>query len=283
MKFSILGPITMYTNTGMTVELAGPRQRFVLVALLLNANRVVTVDHLMESAWNKPPPSATVNIRGHIAALRKLMHAAGEPKDRLVTHDNGYLLRLSPGELDLSHFMDEFQQGNEYLADGMAERAVGHFQQALEIWQGSPLEGISVGPFLRADLERLEEIRLLAVEHYAQARLDVGQSDALIPGLRSLTQRHPFRERYWEMLITALYRMGRQAEALATYARVRRLLMDELGIDPMDRLQRLEEQILRGDLDDRPTAVEHAPPRIRVPHRVGVGRPALAIPWGISR
>lgn len=122
------------------------------------------------------------------------------------------------------------------------------------------------GPELQGELQRLEELRLLAVERYAQVRLELGQSDALVPELRSLTQQHPFRERMWEMPTIALHRMGRQADALAACTQVRRILADELGFDPTNGLRRLEEQILRGEPEVRVRAVESAQPLVGFPH-----------------
>ncbi|MFF8591624.1 BTAD domain-containing putative transcriptional regulator [Streptomyces sp. NPDC015220] len=244
----------------MPIRIGGPRQKVVLATLLLGSNRVVTVDRLVESSWWKePPPSAAVNIRGHVAGLRKMLRKAGESVDRLSTHSGGYVLEVAPGELDLHLFMNELQSGSDAMRGGEPERAAGHFVRALQVWKGNPLEGMAVGPALQGELERLEELRLLVIEHCAQVRLEMGQSDALVPELRSLTRQHPFRERLWEMLIIALHRMGRQADALAAYTRVRRTLADELGIDPSDRLRYLEEQILRGDPDMRVPAVAAQP------------------------
>jgi DNA-binding SARP family transcriptional activator len=257
----------MSTDSGTSIRLGGPRQKIVLASLLLGANRVVTVDRLLESAWStEPPPSAAVNVRGHIAAFRRLLHRAGEPEDRLSTRSGGYLLRIEPHELDLFQFLNGLHRGTEEMTNGRMQRAADHFLKALEAWQGRPLEGLSVGTSLQGDLERLEELRLLAVERHAQVRLDLGQSDALVPELRSLTRQHPFRERLWEILIVALHRMHRQADALAAYAQVRNILAEELGIDPMHRLRCLEAQILRGDQDVRVPAAEFAQPLVGFPH-----------------
>ncbi|MHA5049692.1 AfsR/SARP family transcriptional regulator [Streptomyces sp. SD15] len=268
----------MFTDAGCPIGLGGPRQRIVLATLLSDANRIVTVDRLIDAAWwEEPPPSAAVNIRGYIAALRRILHSSGEAKDRLTTHTRGYLLHVGTGELDLSIFMDHLRQGDEEMAHGSTERAAGHFLAALETWQGSPLEGLSVGTSFQSDLERIKELRLLAVERYAQARLSLGQADALVPELRTLTEQYPFRERFCELLIIALHRMGRQAEALATYARVRKMLAEELGIDPTDRLKRLEEQILRGDSHLNLAEAECAPPLAGSRHRFDARVKAPAI------
>ncbi|MFD5396417.1 BTAD domain-containing putative transcriptional regulator [Streptomyces sp. NPDC127097] len=249
MKFGILGPVVMASDDS-PLAIGAPRQQVVLATLLLGANHLAATDYLVECAWwQEPPPSATVNIRGHIAGLRRLLRDAGEPEDRLTTHSGGYTLRVEAGELDLSTFMEELRLGDQALAEGAIAEAAERFTAALQVWRGRPLEGLSLGVPLRAELERLGELRLLAIERYAQTQLDLGQPDTLVPELQALTTQHPFRERLWELLIKALHRSGRQAEALATYARVRRILAEELGVDPMEQLRRLEEMILRGDSD----------------------------------
>lgn len=291
MRFSILGPLEVSSDCGTAVRLGGPRQRVVLATLLIHANRMVTVPHLLEAVWcEEPPPSAAVNVRGYISALRRTL-GKGEsdrsdipPDERLTTLTGGYLLRVGTSELDFAVFMEKLRKGEQETAAGQIEQAAGSLQSALALWRGTPLDGLPVSMPIRAELERMQELRLLAVERAAQARLDLGQADALIPELATLTRQHPFRERLWELLIVALHRTGRQADALATYARVRRMLVEELGIDPTDRLQRLEWQILRGNptLDSRATsAAQPGPPhldaRLRAVRRVKV---ASGVPTG---
>lgn len=254
MRFSVLGPLEVVADDEVPIRLGGPRQRVVLATLLMNANHLVAVPHLLEAVWSEePPPSAPVNVRGYISALRRLLRDAEDSEvllhqgERLSTLTGGYLLRVGTSELDLSLFMDRLRQGELEMATGQLEQAVRSLQSALDLWRGNPLDGLPVALPVRAELERWNELRMLAVERAAQARLDLGQADALVPELAAHTSRHPFRERLWELLIVALHRTGRQADALATYTRVRRLLVEELGIDPSDRLKRLEQQILRGN------------------------------------
>ncbi|WP_330347430.1 AfsR/SARP family transcriptional regulator [Streptomyces sp. NBC_00582] len=254
MRFGILGPLEVTSDDGIPARLGGPRRRVVLAALLMHANRLVSIPQLLEAVWcEEPPPSAAVNVRGYVSALRRALQEGGDATgrrrhgERLATLTGGYLLRADTSELDFSLFMDRLRRGEREMAAGQTEQAAGNLQSALDLWRGNPLDGLPVALPVRAELERMKELRLLAVERAAQARLDLGQADALVPELATLTRQHPFRERLWELLIVALHRTGRQADALATYTRVRRILVEELGIDPTDRLKRLEEQILRGE------------------------------------
>ncbi|MFF1463790.1 BTAD domain-containing putative transcriptional regulator [Streptomyces sp. NPDC058330] len=254
MKFGVLGPLEVVSNDGSTVRLGGPRQRVVLAALLMNANHLVATPSLVEAVWSEePPPSAPVNVRGYISALRRILRVGEDDRgrvqcgERLTTLTGGYMLRAGTSELDISFFMDRLRQGEREMAAGQIEQAARSLQSALGLWRGNPLEGLPVTLSVGAEVERMMELRLLAVERAGQARLALGQADALVPELATLTNQHPFRERLWELLIVALHQTGRQADALAAYARVRRMLAEELGIDPSDRLKRLEQQILRGN------------------------------------
>ncbi|MFD5751695.1 BTAD domain-containing putative transcriptional regulator [Streptomyces sp. NPDC127033] len=254
MRFGVLGPLEVVSDGGVPVKLGGSRQRVVLATLLMNANHLVAVSRLMEAVWSEePPPSAPANVRGYISALRRFLRAGDDDRgraqhgERLTTLTGGYLLRAGTSELDLSLFMGRLRQSEREMATGQTEQAARNLQSALGLWRGNPLDGLPMTLSLRAEVERMKELRLLAVERAAQARLDLGQADGLVPELATLTTQHPFRERLWELRIVALHRTGRQADALAAYARVRRMLVKELGIYPSDRLKRLEQQILRGD------------------------------------
>ncbi|GAA4231777.1 BTAD domain-containing putative transcriptional regulator [Actinomadura meridiana] len=246
MEFRILGPLQIVAG-GRPVGVGGPQQQTVLAALLLASNQVVPIDRLVEAVWWTSPPSARANIRGYIAALRRALRNAGEPDDRLITRSPGYLLRVEPGELDLSRFEELFARGERAFLDGRAEQAAQDFADALRCCRGRPLEAMSLGAPLLADVERLEERRLLLMEQYTDACLSLGRSDALVPDLRRLVARHPLRERLWERLMLVLYRMGRSADALDAFAQVRRHLAEDLGIDPGPRLRALERQIISGD------------------------------------
>ncbi|TDB89269.1 tetratricopeptide repeat protein [Actinomadura sp. KC216] len=275
MEFRILGPLEIAVD-GRPVSAGGPQQQAVLAALLLATNQVVAIDRLVDAVWWTSPPSARANVRGYIAALRRMLRSAGEPADRLVTRSPGYLLRVEPGELDLCRFEASFARGEKALLGGRPEQAAQDFAEALRQCRGRPLEGMALGAPLQADVERLEERELLLMEQYTDALLMLGRSDALVPDLRRLVARHPLRERLWERLMLVLYRMGRSADALDAYAQVRRHLADDLGIDPGPRLKSLERRILSGD-----PALDTAPPRAAGgggDTGRAAGRPAVAAP-----
>jgi DNA-binding SARP family transcriptional activator len=258
MEFRLLGPLEVYEQ-GRHIAVGGPRQQVVLAALLLRSNQVVTIDRLVAATWQRPPQSASVNIRAYVAGLRRAFRDSGDPDNRLITRSSGYLLRVEPDELDILSFTECVDRGDAAVREATLEKAgdagrvekleaaARHFAESLRLWRGRPLEGLPIGESLNTDVVRLEECRLTVTEQYMDASLATGRAEALIPELRTLVTRHPFRERYWAQLMLALYRAGRQAEALAAYGRVRSKLAEELGIDPGPDLRRLEELILRAD------------------------------------
>ncbi|TDD75662.1 hypothetical protein E1293_28205 [Actinomadura darangshiensis] len=268
MEFRVLGPLEVVAS-GRQLHMGSPRQQAVLTALLLEANRVVPVNRLIDAVWwGNPPSSATANVRGYIAGLRRVLRRTGRPAERLVTRAPGYQLRVQPGELDLFRFEELFARGEAALLAGRGRQAAQDFEAALRLWRGRPLEAMPLGGALQAEVERLEEHRLLLMERYADTCLLLGRSDTLVPDLRRLAARHPLREGLWERLMLVLYRMGRPADALEAYAQVRARLADELGIDPGVRLRRLAQQILNADpgLDgtfpDAPAPDAHGPPAV---------------------
>lgn len=246
LDFRLLGPLEVVAE-GAPLPLGSRRQQGLLAALLLDADRVVTIDRLVSAVWWKPPPSASSNLRSYVTALRRALHQGEKRTDRLLTYPSGYRLATAPGELDLSRFEDLVALGDTALHTGDARRAVERLGQALALWRGHPLEGILLGQGLQSQAVRLEERRLAVVERHLEARLALGQHDVAVAELRGLVAANPLRERFWAQLMLALYRLGRQGDALAVYAQVRGHLADELGIDPGPELQRLQGQILRAD------------------------------------
>jgi DNA-binding SARP family transcriptional activator len=245
-EYRLLGPLEVSVN-GSPVALGAPRQRAVLGALLLHANHVVTVDRLGQAVWWEPPRSESSNLRSYVTGLRQHLTRAGIPAERIGTRPSGYLMRVKPGELDLLVFERFAARGSQAVREGKLEAATAWLGDALRLWRGQPLEAVSQGPLLHAEAVRLEEWRLVVTERYIQARLASRQHGDLLPELRSLVAAHPLRERFWAQLMLALYRSGRQADALAAYAQVRTCLAEELGVDPGPDLQRLQAQILRSD------------------------------------
>ena len=225
------------------VPLGGPRQRAVLALLLLEANRVVSLDRLAEDLWAGDPPEGWVTtVQIYVSHLRQALEpgrARGAAGEVLVTRGRGYLLRVGRERLDAARFQDGFTAGRAALEAGRYEQAAGTLRQALGVWRGGVLADLADYAFTRPEAARLEELRLAAVEARIDADLALGRHDALTAELDQLATEHPMRERLHGQLMLALYRCGRQGDALAAYRRVRDLLAGELGIDPGEPLQRL--------------------------------------------
>jgi len=265
LEFRILGPLSVRVD-GAALPLGGPKQRALLALLLLSANRIVSRDRLIGELFREQSlNSADHALRNHVSRLRKVLAggAAGEP--RLVARAPGYLLRVEPGELDLERFEQLVAAGRELLADGDAEAAVRSLRAAEELWEGQPLADLELEPFVRVDVDRLEELRLAAVEERVDAELALGRHLAVVPELEALAIEHPFRERFRAQLMLALYRCGRQAESLEAYRRARQILDDELGLEPGTELQEMQRAILVQDptLDARAGGRTHTATPLR--------------------
>ena len=229
--FAVLGPVEV-TAGGLPVGVGGPRTRAVLARLVLAAGHVVAAESLAGELWpDLDPARAAANLQVRVAELRRALGRAGVG-DRLVTRPPGYLLVVSPQEVDAARFDQLAARGRALLADGDAAAAAACLQEALGLWRGPPLADIGEVAWARAEAARLGEARLAAVECHAQARLDCGQAGELIAELEVLTGEHRLRERLWGLRMLALYRSGRQAEALGAYQQLRTILVDELGIEP---------------------------------------------------
>ena len=246
MEFGVLGPLEV-TADGQPLELAGPRTRAVLALLLVHANQVVSSDRLIDELWpGQPADKATDSLQVRLSELRKALRSAGEA-DRLVTRAPGYLLRVGLAELDALRFEQLAADGDAALAAGDAAAAVERFDQALGLWRGPALAGLDAVPSARAEAGRLAERRLAALEARAEALLASGRHRDLIAELESLTAAHPLRERFWSLRMLALYRAGRQADALHAYRELRDILVAELAIEPGPELRKLHTRILRQD------------------------------------
>jgi len=245
-EFGVLGPLEV-TADGQSLALAGARTRAVLALLLVHANQVVSSDRLLEELWpGQPTDRATDSLQVRLSELRKALRSAGEA-DRLATRSPGYVLRVKPGELDALRFGQLAAEGDAALAAGDAATATQRFDQALGLWRGPALAGFDAVPSARAEAGRLEEQRLATLESRADALLAGGRHRDLIAELESLTAAHPLRERFWSLRMLALYRAGRQADALHAYRELRDILVAELAIEPGPELRELHERILRQD------------------------------------
>ena len=242
MKYRILGPLEVHAGDRQ-VELRGVRQRELLAVLLLHANEIVSSDRLIDELWpGDPPPTAAKIIQNSVSQLRKLV----EP-DVLVTRSPGYLLRVAPGELDAERFEGMVEGARAELAEGAAAEAAEQLRAALDHWRGPALADFADAPFARVEAARLEELRLAATEDRIEAELALGRHADLVAELEALVAQHPLRERLRAQLMVALYRSGRQAEALRVYHETREILVEELGIEPGRALQRLERAVLLHD------------------------------------
>jgi DNA-binding SARP family transcriptional activator len=242
MEFRILGPLEVWDGGG-EVSLGGPKPRALLAVLLLHPNEVVSADRLIDELWGEDSPErAAAALRVNVSRLRKAL-----PQDVLTTRSPGYVVRVEREELDLDRFERLVDEGRGLHARGQAADASERLREALSLWRGPALADFAYESFAQAAIARLEEIRLAAVELRIDADLVLGRHDELVGELEALVAEHPLRERLRRCLMTALYRSGRQAEALDAYQDARRALVDELGIDPSVELQELEGAILRQD------------------------------------
>jgi predicted ATPase/DNA-binding SARP family transcriptional activator len=259
-EFRILGPLEVVAD-GEPLELGGRKQRALLALLLLHANEIVPAEVLIEELWaGAPPPTATNTLQVYVSQLRKVL-AAGN--GLLSTHGAGYRLALEPGQLDLHRFEELAASARRAVAAGDAIRAADLFEEALALWRGAPFADLTYEEFAAGEVRRLEELRLAAIEDGIDAELERGAHARVVPELEALVAQHPLRERLSAQLVLALYRSGRQAEALAEYQRIRHTLEDELGLDPGEELRRLELAVL--NQDPALSAPGEAPPTAALP------------------
>lgn len=240
MEFRLLGPLEVFFE-GRPLALGAKKQRALLALLLLRANRVVPTHALIDGLWGEAPPAtAQKALQVYVSQLRKLLG-----RRRLETKPSGYLLRVEQGELDLDRFQEL--------------RSEGRLTEALSLWRGPPLTEFASELFAQAEVARLEELRLACVEGRIEAELASGRHAELVGELEALVREQPFRQRLRGQLMLALYRSGREADALELYRRTRSALVEELGIEPGRELRELEQRILRQD-PSLEVAVEEAEP-----------------------
>jgi DNA-binding SARP family transcriptional activator len=242
MRFRVLGPLEVESDQG-EVRLGGPKPRALLALLLLSPNEVVPADRLIDELWGGDSPEGGAGaLRVNVARLRKVL-----PEGVLETRSPGYLVRVTADELDLHRFERLVDEGRSLLARSLAAEASQRLREALSLWRGRALADFAYDSFAQPAIARLEEIKLAAIELRVDADLALGRHAELVAELEGLVAQHPLRERLRGCLMTALYRSGRQADALDAYQSARRTLVDELGIEPSPGLQELERAILRQD------------------------------------
>ena len=255
MDFRILGPLEASDGNGPIV-LGGARQRAVLAILLLHRNEVVSTDRLIDALWGgQPPETAKTALQGYVSRLRK---ALGRSGSALVTQAPGYVLQVTPGTLDRDRFEGLLARARDERSAGDPAAAAALLDDALALWRGPALSDLSYEPFAQSEIARLEELRLVALEGRFDLALASGLREDLVGELEALVDAHPLRERFRGQLMLALYRAGRQADALSAYREARQVLVEELGIEPGPELQRLEGDILRQEPALDPPSAEAA-------------------------
>jgi DNA-binding SARP family transcriptional activator len=249
LEFRVLGPLEV-EDDGESLALPGQKQRGLLAILLVNANHVVSTDRLIDELWGaEAPATAQKALQVHVYQLRKVLEPQrGSGYSRLlVTRSPGYLLQVEPEHLDLGRFERLAREGREALAKGDPESGAARLREALSLWRGPPLAEFAYADFAQREIARLEELRLAALEDRIQADLERGRDAEVIGELKQLVAAEALRERPLAQLMLALYRSGRQAEALQAYRDARRTLTEELGIEPGRELKELEARILEQD------------------------------------
>ncbi|HMI71116.1 MAG TPA: BTAD domain-containing putative transcriptional regulator, partial [Solirubrobacteraceae bacterium] len=275
MQFRLLGPLEV-VDGDRSLALGGRKQRSLLAMLLLHANDVLSTELLVDEVWGGSPPATVAkSVQVYVSRLRKELGDG-----RLLTRSPGYLLRVESSELDLARFQALVAEA----ADVEPAAAAAKLREALGLWRGPPLADLAYEPFARSHVARLEDLRFTALEQRIEADLASGKHARLTGELEALVAQHPLRERLHGQLMLALYRSGRQAEALAAYQAARATLVDELGIEPGRELRDLHEAILRQDerLDLAAPIEAPAPPPQRGGVFVGRARELAALEEGLS-
>ena len=264
MDFRILGPLEALDG-GRPVALGGGRQRALLALLLLHANEVLSIDRLVDELWGeRPPENAAKTLHVQISRLRKALAGADGTPAPVITRERGYELELDPERLDSRRFERLVAEGRSELAAGRAQRAADALEEALSLWHGRPLDDLAYEPFAQRETARLEDLREGAIEQLVEAKLALGRHAEVVGELELLIEEFPYRERLRGQLMLALYRCDRQAEALEAYQDARRRLVEDVGIEPGERLRELERAILAQE------------PALALPATAAVAPPAAA-------
>jgi DNA-binding SARP family transcriptional activator len=267
MDFRLLGPLEA-SNEGRALALGGSKQRALLALLLLHANETLSTERLIDDLWGEDPPATAVKtVQVHVHRLRKALAAEGNStgSDLLVTRENGYELRVDPERIDLWRFERLVREGTSALAAGDPQAAAAALERGLDLWRGEPLCELADEPFVRRAVDRLADHKVEATERLIEAKLALGRHAEVLGELGTLISAYPYRERLRAQLMLALYRCERQADALQAYQEARKALVEELGIEPGERLRELERAILAQD------------PAISLPEQEVGDEPAVAV------
>ncbi len=271
--FSVLGPLRVEGSRG-AIEIRGAKERLLLARLVAAGGHLVPSSELVATLWgDEPPASAAKSLQTFVLRVRNALEPDrhGSPT-LLITEGPGYRLAVDPTQVDAERFARLARMGERSLADGRAEHATATLTEALSLWRGPAYAGFEGAEFAEAEARRLGELRLGTAEDRLAAELALGRAAAVVPELERLVGEHPMRERLWEMLVTALYRAGRQGDALGAYDRARAVLADELGVDPGPGLRAVHARVLAHDPTlGSPTGRLSLPAELR-PARELVGR-----------
>jgi DNA-binding SARP family transcriptional activator len=247
MRYEILGPLRVIEH-GISHFIGPQKVEIVLATLLIRSGQVVTLDQLIAETWNgKAPRQAVAAIHVYISQLRKFLDRPHRAANPVVTHPSGYLLDMGDDEFDLHSFEQLVQRGMTFARSGHPEKAIGPLSSALDLWRGPVLDRFRPGPIVEGLVAWLNEERLGCVETLVNVRLALGQHRELVGELYALTAEYPLREAFYRLLMLALYRSHRQADALRVYHTARNTLHSELGLEPCRSLQELQRAILLGD------------------------------------
>ncbi|MEU6430494.1 BTAD domain-containing putative transcriptional regulator [Microbispora sp. NPDC046973] len=248
LSFRLLGPFEVTGDDSRVIDLGPRKQRAVLAVLALEPGRIVSLDRLIDELWaDEPPSSATATLQSYVSNLRKALEPGRRPRTPpavLLTREPGYLLSVAPGQVDLARFVSWVEDGRRALARREYAAVLGLIDRALETWRGEPLAEFAAYEFAQPVIARLSELRAVAVEDRFEARLAMGDGPSCVADLERLVEAYPYRERLWSLLVLALYRSGRQTDALGALRRVRALLAEEMGLQPGPELRRLEQAVL---------------------------------------
>jgi DNA-binding SARP family transcriptional activator len=256
-SFGVLGSLEFAVD-GTVVPLGTPKQRAVLALLVLNRNRAVAMDSLIDAAWDQSPPAGgRATVHSYVSNLRRLMNSVGvDSRAVLTSAPPGYRLCLSDDQCDLAAFNAEKAAGLRAAADGQFEPAAGHLAAAVALWRGPVLDDLREFSFVEAFASALAEDRMIVHTAYAEAEIANGRAYSVIGELESLTVAHPYREPLWAQLITAYYMSDRQSDAFDAYHRLRANLTDDLGVDPGPKARDLYERMLHQQPLDGPRAAQ---------------------------
>ncbi|HYH88907.1 MAG TPA: BTAD domain-containing putative transcriptional regulator, partial [Solirubrobacteraceae bacterium] len=275
MYFQLLGPLEV-SDQERLVAIGGGKRRSLLAVLLLHANEVVSAERLIDELWGERPPATSAkSVQVYVSQLRRELRGEPPNGELLLTRSNGYLLRLGHDDLDVRRFERTLAEGERALAAGEARRASEKLGEALGFWRGPPLADFTYEPFAQREIARLDELRLAALEQRIEAALALGRHAQVVGELEGLVQEHPLREGLRGSLMLALYRCGRQAEALEVYRAGARRLRDDLGLEPGPALRDLEAKVLAH-------SPELAPPAVRPEAEATAGAQELAGADGVA-